>query len=274
MAGVSGGFGVGRGKKRLEELKLHHPFCCFCGGTTPTETVEHAPPKAFFKDKNRLKGLEFPACRRCNNGSSQLDQVASLLCLAMSDALNNNIDQDYIERLIRGVRNNTPEVLDYLSGPAQKDIVRIRGLFLNTMRVTFDRRLMTEWLNPWAAKQAYALWYEHSKSILDENSSVFTCWLTNDKLIRSGIPSKLFDIATEPGFLIQGSKTSSEQFFYRYSANFDIGIGLFAIGAQNSALAIALVVKDEFINDLNDNVNQFSKFKSDAERGIYICPTE
>jgi len=37
------------------------------------------PPVMMFIRKQRPKGLEFPSCRKCNNGTSKSDLVASLV---------------------------------------------------------------------------------------------------------------------------------------------------------------------------------------------------
>lgn len=71
-------------KRRLDSFKLNHPYCCLCGGKNSTESIEHAPPKIMFWDKQRSKGLEVPACIRCNHNSSQSDQVAAFYSIAQS----------------------------------------------------------------------------------------------------------------------------------------------------------------------------------------------
>lgn len=64
---------------KAHEFAKLHPFCCFCGGSTKTETIDHQPPKILFPDKKRPKGLEFPACKVCNEQSRYADSLVSLL---------------------------------------------------------------------------------------------------------------------------------------------------------------------------------------------------
>jgi hypothetical protein len=66
------------------------------------------PPIAMFDDNQRPKGLEFPACRDCNNGTRLSDTVASLLARTYPDAQT----PDDLERLLSGVRNNIPGLLE------------------------------------------------------------------------------------------------------------------------------------------------------------------
>ena len=72
---------------RSEKFRSEHPKCCLCGGVCNTEQVEHAPPKIMFVDKARPKGFEVPSCARCNNGSAQQDQIASMFALSQSPKL-------------------------------------------------------------------------------------------------------------------------------------------------------------------------------------------
>ncbi|MEP6018146.1 MAG: hypothetical protein ABJ251_06645 [Paracoccaceae bacterium] len=88
---------MGAKARRLARFKQSHPNCCLCGGEVPMETIEHTPPKAMFFGSLRPKGLEVPACRRCNNGSSQQDQFAALLACTQSPALISGGDNKHDE---------------------------------------------------------------------------------------------------------------------------------------------------------------------------------
>ena len=49
------------------------PICVICG-IRPTTTVEHVPPRGFFKGVTG-QFLTVPACANCNNGSSEDDEA-------------------------------------------------------------------------------------------------------------------------------------------------------------------------------------------------------
>ena len=40
-----------------------HPWCIYCGGIYPANTIEHMPPIAMFDGKKRPKGLEISHMR-------------------------------------------------------------------------------------------------------------------------------------------------------------------------------------------------------------------
>ena len=72
--------GEGKARRRAHErLLADHPVCIYCAGTNPASTIEHMPPIIMFNQRQRPKGLEFPTCKECNNGTRLTDLVASLL---------------------------------------------------------------------------------------------------------------------------------------------------------------------------------------------------
>ena len=48
-------------------------ICVICG-VRPAETVDHVPPKGFFKGVENAQLRTVPACRPCNNGASSDDE--------------------------------------------------------------------------------------------------------------------------------------------------------------------------------------------------------
>jgi len=49
-------------------------ICVICG-VRPAETVDHVPPKGFFKGAVNAQLRTAPACWECNNGASSDDEV-------------------------------------------------------------------------------------------------------------------------------------------------------------------------------------------------------
>lgn len=266
---------MGEKKRRLDRLFKENPNCCFCAGEIPAETVEHAPPKAFFRDKIRLKGLEFPACKRCNNGSSQLDQVASWFAIGSGCLLREDEYFPYWMKLSRGVKNNTPEVLDYLGFENSEEVwwVNQNSQIEDFRRVLIDRRLFSEYLNPWAAKQGFALWYHHTERALGENARVWVRWMTNEQVIRGGEPAELREIANQDNYLKQGKLESASQYFYRFAVNDHGGLGLFFLGAHEaSGVVIAVWENDPDAASRRTGVSEL--FATTPSRGIHSLDSE
>ncbi|MES2445173.1 MAG: hypothetical protein V4574_20295 [Pseudomonadota bacterium] len=75
-----------------------------------TETEDHVPSRECFRDRVGPEGFAFPACKICNNGAGQLEQVVALyLLLANHDDA--NVSPDQLRRLILGVGNNNRDLL-------------------------------------------------------------------------------------------------------------------------------------------------------------------
>ncbi len=113
--------GEAKSKRRRHAAVLTaHPWCIYCGGINPADTIEHMPPIAMFDDNQRPKGLEFSACQDCNNGTRLSDTVASLLARSYPDASK----PDDLERLLGGVRNNIPGLIEEMLavGAGHRDI--------------------------------------------------------------------------------------------------------------------------------------------------------
>ena len=66
-------------KKKRKRFLAQHPMCCFCGGATPATTVDHVPARAFFIDRRFPPGLEFPACLRCQNCTTDSEDVTRIV---------------------------------------------------------------------------------------------------------------------------------------------------------------------------------------------------
>jgi hypothetical protein len=74
-------------RKDTAHLKLRRRLaeaddrCIYCDTPVTAETmhIEHMPPIGMFKDQQRLQGMEFAACKSCNNGTRGADTVAAFV---------------------------------------------------------------------------------------------------------------------------------------------------------------------------------------------------
>lgn len=103
-----------RKKSRYQRLLENLPTCCFCGGVTPSSTVDHVPPQACFRKGYFPEGFEFPACELCNSSTKDDDQIFGYhIQLGDPDLANKDIKT--ILRLQDGVRNNYRTALPNLT---------------------------------------------------------------------------------------------------------------------------------------------------------------
>lgn len=83
---------MGEGHNKRQRFLVDHPYCIFCGGNVPAATIEHCPPRSVFINRNYPEGFEFPACKDCNQGSSDQDLLVAML--SRMDGIGNKGDID------------------------------------------------------------------------------------------------------------------------------------------------------------------------------------
>ncbi len=103
-------------KKKLGKTKrflLAHPYCCFCGGSEPSTTIDHIPPKACFPDGYWPEDFEFPACEVCNQGSKRDDQLTGFYTQLLDFNESNRTPHDAAKmtKLRDAILRNYPDAL-------------------------------------------------------------------------------------------------------------------------------------------------------------------
>lgn len=247
-----------------EFLRLHR-VCCLCGGESEATTVEHAPPKVFFINKE-VPGAthRVPSCARCNNGSSQADQVAALAALTQA-SVHRDIPADYFEKVLKGVKNNAPEAfLAIANGRSGDEKLRVNGVVGTYAKVEVDGVIFDRWLNPWAAKQAYALYYLESGKILAPSAAVVVRWFSNADIAEGNAPEKLTKSLLNYGELKQGSRTSGLQYSYKWQI--EPGVSCFILLLQDASL-VFLGIFDHL--DEEKKFEDWPVFQTNAAIGIH-----
>ncbi len=229
---------MGNAKRRLENMKAMHPRCCLCAEGNPTESIEHAPPKVMFWHKHRPKGFEVPACKRCNENSSNADQLAAFIALSQSNRGDDftQEESDYFDKVMRGVNNNIGNIKDILK------LGKESGIY-GAIHYDHDE-LFKKHLGPWAAKQTLAHWFDITGGrILSSNGLVAVRWQTNYELAFSQEFSDLILKLEKIAELKAGSWSVLDQFLLRYSLNTEEGI--FAIfAAYHNCGFIGFLIED------------------------------
>ena len=115
------------GNKRKQEFLNQHPICFNCG-TAAATTEDHVPSRECFVERQGPEGFVFPACGPCNAKISSIEQGMALL-IRVADDDERRLDQVALEKLIRGVRNNTPDLLprEFTSDTERKKAIANSG---------------------------------------------------------------------------------------------------------------------------------------------------
>lgn len=261
---------MGRNKRTTSAKFLAlHPYCCLCGGQVLATTIEHAPPISLFLNRNLpSKDHTVPACVRCNNGSRKLDQVATLAALIQGSATTIS-DKTYVESAIEGIKNNIPEALHFfqIEDSIEMDVV-IGNSFFELSKVPIDPLLFELYLDPWAAKQAFALYYLKTGKILSEDARVVVRWITNIDVDSENVPTDFIDLLQNDGFLTQGIKNSAGQFHYRWQL--EETYGCFVTTLHGSSMTLLAIYIDS--SDAQKHVN-LPVFATNLEKGIHRVST-
>lgn len=214
-------------------------MCIYCGGAA--DTVEHMPPRIMFRGKQRPKGLEFPSCRPCNNGTSPSDLVASLIG-RMSPDPETQIDRDDVDKLLRSVHANVPGLLDEMRMGRGGQKLALRGLPVDPDSGTLRANgpLLTMHMKVFGAKIGFALHAEAFGAPVPTEGGAMPIWYSNHQALRGELPQELLNFLPEGQTLRQGKKEVSEQFKYSWAITRERGNGLF-FAAFRKAFAVAAI---------------------------------
>jgi hypothetical protein len=242
--------------------------CIFCGGFIPATTTEHAPPRILFLRKQRPREHEFPSCARCNNGSSQLDQVASMMTFVTGEAFYPGKFRAEFEKTAIGVRNNVPEVLQYLELDAAHSVNASLGDDgPELIAVPVGRKLFSHWLHPWAAKQTFAMWNRQTDSIIRPDQRVIVRWIPNPVDVAEDFLETIKKTMKADFHLSQGRVSFSDQFFYKYAISDDKELGAFFLILHEVTAILCFVMSESFTREFH--IARYGEiYETKAETGI------
>jgi hypothetical protein len=180
-------------KRRAHAAILEkYPWCIYCGGVNPGMTIEHMPPIGMFDGRQRPKGLEFPTCKECNNGTGLSDMVASLLGRVYPNA-----QPDELKHLLRGVANNVPGLLQETQiGRAGQKFTRrnIPSLPADAGVLRANGPILTRHMEIFGAKLGFALHYEAHASPVPPAGGVQPMFFTNASALKGELLTELISL--------------------------------------------------------------------------------
>ena len=99
-------------RRANKRIRFHeqHPLCCFCGGGTASEEIDHLPSRACFDNRDYPDGFEFPSCRNCNISTKDDEQVVALFSRMLANPAAPAVPNE-IRRYVAGVANNNADVI-------------------------------------------------------------------------------------------------------------------------------------------------------------------
>mgnify|MGYP003667634436 CR=1 FL=1 len=258
---------MSRSKDKIAFL-TKHPYCCLCGGDVASDSVEHSPPRALFVDRDAKGAFRSPACNRCNCGSRENDQVAALASLIMGAATASHVPNSYVEKLLQGVANNSPDFIRMIGAVQSPELLRINGLVREVFPVNMDSQIYPRWLLPWAAKLSLAFWYHHTHKILNSEGRIFVHWISNaDSQDNQEFFEQIQKALPGNNHVKQGKVEYPNQFRYLYGISDDSDFGSFGFILHESAFIWAGIFENRARIDA---FRGMPIYKTSAEEGIEL----
>jgi hypothetical protein len=211
---------VGEGKQRrktLAEMVAASARCVYCPARP--DTVEHMPAIGMFSGRQRLKGLEFPCCDACNQGTRAADLVASYLARLPRSGGQSLVQE--ARALHPMLRLRAPGFLEELNRGEKQQLVLNKtrgGVARFEVAVQVDGPLATAYLRTYGAKLGMALFYEHVGQPLPEGGAVHVQPYLNAGLAEAAAHAML-SILPAGRTLRQGRLDQTRQFAYRYNSD-------------------------------------------------------
>lgn len=227
---------MGAVKKSIENER-----CVYC--SRPAVTIEHCPPRVLFVNKDRPKGWEFSACRPCNEGTRDSDQIFAFFVYANILQFSNT-EWRHFWKVARGVNNNQQHIIDELllnATPLALGSV-LQPPARGPVTVTMGRGLQSH-VNRVADKLVLSAHFVEFGTRAPDNALVWHQWITNMDVIEGRLPR--LDFPFEPLRAIeQGKKTTKGQFSYQIARG-SIGNAVFRFVFQNRVLLLSLIATPE-----------------------------
>lgn len=208
---------MGEARRRLlrqDQIRQTQP-CVYCGAPPPSATIEHMPPVAMFVRRDRPRDFEFSSCKGCNNGSRDIDHIASFLT-RIGTELPTPEDMKEFRLVFGGIINNFPAlatellpsedlIADHYSDVAHR---------YDAPHTFFDVSgpLASDALRYFAAKLVFALHCRKVGDPVPERGGVFAVVWTNYCAYSNKIPERVFSLFEKYEPMRQGNKHTWGQF--------------------------------------------------------------
>ena len=230
-----------------------YPYCCFCGGDTQATTIDHVPSIQLFSLRQRPAGLEFPACRKCNEATRIDELVVAWLARTYPDPTTEK-ERAEVRKLLKKIKRRRPLLLselepswrqqyDFAKTEFRKD--RIGGI-LNA-----SGHLLNESVRKFGTKLGLALHYEHTTNIVPSDGGVWIRWFSNYDRATNNIPDDIFKIFSASGrhSLAAGRWTVEDQFSYAFAvADTQQMSAFFATFRLSFAIAMFVATSTEYFS--------------------------
>jgi hypothetical protein len=231
--------------------------CIYCQDFP--SSVEHMPPRAMFRGSQRLSGLEFAACEKCNLATRAADAAAGFLCRISPTLAVDDQELNEAKKLMRTLDTLAPAVRSEVfrdSNPSKVWAKGREGLYGSMHRLELQGVVTATLMQVFGAKLGMALFREHIGRPLNLDGAVFVRYYFNAGLSREEA-RKTLQILPVFGELKMGKQASGRSFNYRYNSD-DKGL-IAALAAFSDNLFFRIFASDDqiYVDALNEGFDHF-----------------
>ena len=214
---------MGDRRRRRDAFFKAHPYCCFCGGTTPATTQDHQPGRVFFKGREWPEGFVFPACESCNDVSRTSEKVLAILIHGEGDS----DDRGKFESLLRSVNTEFPDLVPGMLPSSTREVRQIlaeRGVakpegtaFADLPLIKLDKTFWEPHLATFARKLLLAFHYQCFGSPLPLTGAMWHFVHTNFDRVAGEFPEEVLQLAKNIAMPSRQKRLLGDQFGIRWN---------------------------------------------------------
>ncbi|MBM6595843.1 hypothetical protein [Microvirga pudoricolor] len=239
---------MGERSLKFKRFASKHPSCCYCGGVHDTTEIDHMPPRNMFEGKARPNDFVFPACADCNRLSSLSESVCTMLFRTKAFVNNNRTHDDELERVIRDVSRNDPDVLTemFFHDPKllRKKMLLQRELGTGDFDILAIGPITRTYIYNFCAKMGLAAHYKRTGLAVPRTGIVISDVRIGPEYIKGEVPDLNY-LIEEEGTLRQGQWSVWNQFAYRFAQTEKPDIGLYQFIFHDNALVTCVICHDK-----------------------------
>ena len=204
-----------------QRLLAAQPNCIYCGGHTPATTVEHMPSRIIFDNKQRPKGLEFSACKACNDSTRKAETIIAMLSRVYPGE-GDRFYQRELRKICDAAFRHHPGLVEEVNMDQVAGLKRLgdKAMQLPSWHfIHLGGPIVSNALDAFGMKLALSLHYEVTKRIVPTGGATLLTHYSNVDAFTGDLPQSVIDLFGSGRTLAMGRQEVSNQF--RYSSAFD-----------------------------------------------------
>ena len=231
-------------RRRLNRDKIlgDNSYCIYCGGVNPANTLDHMPPRCIFRFKHRPIGFEYPSCEQCQSDTRKSEHLVGLFARMYPDAQTNEERKETAD-YIRGIKNNFPDIVQWLLISREDEILERRNYDVNIpgRLISLGHPNVINHLTRYAVKLTISLHFEETKRVLDHKTNIIAGFFTNAEAMSGKIPDMARFGLSSAKTIRQGRKNVSGQFDYHSISSEDGALGIYYSYFRGSFCTVGIV---------------------------------